>query len=66
MQTVAHINDFIGSLPRIELTTVWKVVSEGKVVQGVSATDNRESTARKYIESKYPGMVFTLQFSHYK
>lgn len=62
-----HVNDFISSLPRIEKKKVWKVVdANGTVVQGVGSTDNRKSTAQKYINSKYPGQKLTLVFSHFK
>ena len=66
MQPSTHINDFIGSLPRIRRRRVWNVIIDGKVVQGVSATDNRKSTAEAYIAGKYPGQVFTLQFARWK
>jgi hypothetical protein len=62
-----HVNEFISSLPRIEKKKVWKVVdANGTVVQGVGSTDNRKSTAQKYIDSKYPGQKMTLEFSHFK
>ena len=65
MEKVTHINDFIRSLPRIVRKKVWKVIDEnGTVVQGVSATDNRKSTAQKYINEKYPNRVLKLTFSH--
>jgi hypothetical protein len=35
-------------------------------VQGVSATDNRKSTAEKYIAEKYPNTQFTLVFREWK
>jgi hypothetical protein len=44
---------------------MWDVVSDGKVIQRVSTTDDKESTARKYIEGKYPGMVFELVYVGY-
>jgi hypothetical protein len=44
---------------------MWDVVSDGKVIQRVSASDDSEATARKYIESKYPGMVFDLVYVGY-
>lgn len=60
-----HVNDFIGSLPRIVAKKVWKVTdSKGTVVQYVGATDNRKSTAQKYIDNKYPDQILTLTFSH--
>jgi hypothetical protein len=62
-----HVNDFIGSLPRIVEKKVWKVTdTDGTVVQYVSATDNRKSTAQKYIDEKYPSKKLTLVFSHFK
>ena len=61
-----HVNDFIGSLPRIVEKKVWKVMDKnGTIVQCVGATDNRQSTAQKYIDNKYPGKVLTLTFSHF-
>jgi len=66
MQSSTHINDFISSLPKIRKRRIWNVVIDGKVVQGVSATDNRKSTAEKYIAEKYPNTKFTLVFSHWK
>ena len=66
MQKVTHINDFIGSLPRVMRKKVWKVTdSNGTVVQYVGATDNRKGTAQQYIDNKYPGKVLTLTFSHF-
>ena len=55
MEKVTHVNNWIASLPKIRKRRIWGVVIDGKTVQAVSATYNRESTARKYIESKYPG-----------
>lgn len=67
MENSTNINSFIGSLPRLERKKVWKVIDkDGNVVQGVGSTDNRKSTAAEYIAKKYPGMYFTLVFSHYK
>ena len=66
MQPSVSVNDFIGSLPRIRRRRIWNVIIDGKVVQGVSATDNLKATAETYIAGKYPGQVFTLQFSHWK
>lgn len=66
MQPSVSVNDFIGSLPRIRRRRIWNVIIDGKVVQGVSATDNRKATAEAYIAGKYPGQVFTLQFSRWK
>ena len=63
MQTATHINDFIGSLPRIVEKKIWKVTdTDGTVVQWCSASDNRKSTAQKYIDGKYPGRTLTLTF----
>ena len=62
-----HVNDFIRSLPRIVEKKVWKVTDhDGTVVQYVGATDNRKSTAQKYIDKKYPDRVLKLTFSHFK
>lgn len=62
-----HVNDFIGSLPRIVEKKVWKVTDQdGTVVQYVGSTDNRKRTAQAYIDSKYPGKNLTLTFSHFK
>lgn len=67
MENTTHINSFIGSLPRIVEKKIWKVTdSNGTVVQYVSASDNRKSTAQGYINSKYPGQILTLTFSHAK
>jgi hypothetical protein len=67
MENSTNVNSFIGSLPRLEKKKVWNVIDkDGNVVQGVSATDNRKSTAAEYIAKKYPGMYFTLMFSHCK
>jgi hypothetical protein len=66
MEKTIHTNDFINSLPRIVQKKVWKVTdADGTVVQHVGATDNRKSTAQRYIDEKYPGKVLTLTFSHY-
>jgi len=62
-----HINDFINSLPKIQEKKVWKVTdTDGTVVQYVGSTDNRKSTAQKYIDEKYPQRNLTLTFSHFK
>ena len=62
-----HVNDFIGSLPRIVERKVWKVVDKnGTVVQCVGSTDNRKATAQKYIDNKYPDQTLTLTFSHFR
>lgn len=66
MEKVMSVNGLIASLPKIRKRRIWKVIMDGKVVQGVSATDNRKATAEAYIASKYPGQVFTLEFSHWK
>jgi hypothetical protein len=62
-----HVNDFIGSLPKIRQRKVWKVLdSDGTIVQYVGATDNRKRTAQKYIDKKYPDRVLKLTFSHFR
>jgi hypothetical protein len=67
MEKTTHINDFISSLPRIVEKKIWKVTDKnGTVVQYVSATDNRQSTAQKYINEKYPFQTLILTFSHCK
>jgi hypothetical protein len=66
MEKVTSVNGFIGSLPKIRKHKVWNVVMDGKIVQGVGATDNRKSTAEKYIAEKYPNMQFTLVFACWK
>ena len=67
MEKRMSVNGLIRSLPRIVEKKIWKVTdSNGTVVQYVSATDNRKSTAQQYINAKYPGMVLTLTFSHTK
>jgi hypothetical protein len=66
MEKVMSVNGFIGSLPKIRKRRIWNVVIDGKVVQGVSATDNKRSTAEKYIAEKYPNTQFTLVFSRWK
>ena len=61
-----HVNDFIGSLPKVQQKKVWRVVdANGTTVQHVGSTDNRKATAEAYIASKYPGRDLTLVFSHY-
>ena len=66
MEKVTHTNDFIRSLPRIVRKKVWMVKDkDGKVIQGVSATDNQKRTAQSYIDQKYPGHAYRLIFSHY-
>lgn len=59
-------NDFIASLPRIRRRRIWNVVIDGKIVQGVSATDNRRSSAEAYIAKKYPDQTFKLVFACWK
>lgn len=66
MEKVVSVNSLIGSLPKIRRRRIWNVVINGKVVQGVGATDNRKSTAEAYIRSKYPNTQFTLVFSCWK
>ena len=67
MQPSTHINDFIGSLPRIVERKVWKVTdTDGTIVQHVGATDNRKATAQKYIDDKHQGKKLTLTFSHFR
>jgi hypothetical protein len=67
MEKVTHINSFISSLPKIVQKKVWKVTDQdGTVVQYVGATDNRKSTAQKYIDEKYPSQDLVLTFSHFK
>lgn len=66
MEKSLSVNGLIASLPKIRKRRVWNVIIDGTVVQGVSASDNKRSTAEKYIASKYPGQVFTLQFSRWK
>ena len=66
MKPSVNVNDWIGSLPKIRRRRVWNVIIDGKVVQGVSATDNRKATAEAYIAAKYPGQAFTLVFARWK
>ncbi len=66
MEKVMSVNGLIASLPKIRKRRIWNVVIDGKVVQGVSATDNRKSTAEAYIRSKYPNAQFTLVFARWK
>jgi hypothetical protein len=66
MEKVISVNSFIGSLPKIRKRRIWNVVIDGKTVQGVSASDNRQSTAEAYIRSKYPNAQFTLVFAGWK
>ena len=66
MEKSVHVNDWIASLPKIRRKRIWNVVIDGKIVQGVSASDNRKSTAEKYIAEKYPNTKFTLVFAKWK
>lgn len=66
MEKVTSVNSWIASLPKIRKRRIWNVIMDGKVVQGVSATDNRKETAQAYIASKYPGKEFTLVFARWK
>jgi len=66
MQPSMSVNDLIRSLPRPRKRRMWNVVMDGVVVQGVSASDNRESTARTYIANKYPGKVFDLVYTGWR
>jgi len=66
MEKVTSVNSFIGSLPRLRGRRIWHVIIDGKIVQGVSAKDNRKSSAEAYIASKYPGQVFTLKFHEWR
>ena len=64
MEKATHINDFIGSLPRIVEKKIWHVSDEnGNLVQAVSASDNLKRTAQKYIDGKYPGRSLKLTFA---
>lgn len=64
MQKATHINDFIGSLPRMVAKKIWNVYDEqGNLVQGVSASDNLKRTAQKYIDEKYPDRIMRLKFA---
>lgn len=63
MEKAATVNDFIASLPKMVAKKIWKVTdSNGTVVQCVSASDNRKSTAQRYIDNKYPDQTLTLTF----
>lgn len=66
MEKVTSVNGFINSLPRIPKRKIWNVVMDGEIVQGVSASDDRQSTAEAYIAEKYPNREFTLVFVGYK
>jgi hypothetical protein len=66
MEKVTHINSLINSLPKVVQKKVWKVLdNNGTVVQYVGSTDNRKSTAQKYINDKYDRNDLTLTFSHF-
>lgn len=66
MEKSVSVNSFIGSLPRIVRKNIWNVLDEnGKIVQCVSATDNRQSTAQAYINAKYPGRSMRLVFGRF-
>jgi hypothetical protein len=67
MEKTTSINSFIATLPKSVEKKVWKVTDQnGTVVQYVGATDNRKSTAQKYIDEKYPSQDLVLTFSHFK
>ena len=61
------VNGFLASLPKIQKKKVWVVMDRNNVViQYVGATDNRKSTAEKYIDEKYPDRNdLFLKFSHF-
>jgi hypothetical protein len=66
MRKSVSVNSFIRSLPRIVEKKIWNVVDEnGTLVQCVSATDNRKSTAQAYINAKYPGRSMRLVFGRF-
>ena len=63
IQKSTSVNGFLDSLPRIVEKKIWKVTdTDGTVVQWCSASDNRKSTAQKYIDGKYQGRTLTLTF----
>lgn len=66
MEKVTHINNFIAGLPKIRKRRIWSVVINGTIVQGVSASDNKRSTAERYIAGKYPNQAFTLVYRGWK
>lgn len=66
MEKVMSVNGLLASLPKIRKRKIWHVIIDGKIVQGVSATDNLKSTAEAYIAQKYPGQKFTLKFVCWK
>lgn len=66
MERVMSVNSWIASLPRMVQKKIWMVTDEnGTLVQCVSATDNRKSTAQKYIDGKYPGRTMKLTFNRF-
>lgn len=66
MEKVMSVNGLLASLPRMVSKKIWLVRDEnGTFVQYVSATDNRKSTAQKYIDGKYPGRVMKLTFNRF-
>jgi hypothetical protein len=66
MEKSTNVNSFINSLPKIRKRRIWSVAIDGTIVQHVSATDNRKSTAESYIADKYPGKEFVLTFVCWK
>lgn len=66
MESSVSMNGLISSLPKIPKRMVWNVRMDGRIVQAVSATDNRESTARDYIAKKYGRVDFSLEFLEYR
>lgn len=62
------VNGFLASLPKPQKKKVWVVLDRNNVViQYVGSTDNRKSTAEKYIDEKYPDRNdLFLKFSHFK
>ena len=66
MEKTTSVSDILASLPKIRRRRIWNVMIDGKIVQGVSATDNRKSTAEAYIATKYPGQSFKLVFACWK
>ena len=66
MEKAMSVDGLIASLPKIRRRRIWKVIMDGKVVQGVSADDNRKETAQTYIANKYPGKEFELVFVEWR
>lgn len=66
MEKSVSVSGLIASLPKIRKRRIWNVVMNGTVVQGVSASDNKRSTAEKHVANKYPGQKFTLEFVRWK